>query len=98
MPSIAMEVQMTGTSSIVLTATLLALAGFPRFGVAQAEVMGESPLRSAVEDCLSQGINARPTQIRRQHDSGTNRVRLALACGNGEGKALYEAIRPYAVE
>ena len=89
---------MTGTRSIALVATLLALAVLSRAGVAQTQAANDGPLRGAVEHCLSQAINARPTQIRKEHDSGTGHVSLALACGNEEGKALYDAIRPYAVE
>ena len=89
---------MTGTRSIALMATLLALAGPSRSGVAQEQAAHDSPLRRAVEHCLSQAINARPTQIRKQHFSGTNRIGIALACGSDEGKALYDVIRPHAVE
>lgn len=88
----------TVTSYPMSFLALITLAPLLFSAPAQTQVAVSSDVRTAVEGCLSQAVNARPTQIGKNRYSGTNQTALFIWCHSEQARALFNTIQPYSRE
>ena len=63
--------------------------------IASAQVVVQSPLRTAIEDCLNEAVSDIPMQLEKVHIDATADSLLVIRCDQQSAQRLFNAIAPY---